>query len=145
MESKLRFSRVLAIGGTVLAWLPILAMIILAVSHLIRSGRFMADYLLPAELFLVVLAGAGLLLWAALRAKILVKPIAWGAVVLVAALLLSQGAAVVTGLASGEHEFTGWRMIVTLSLLILYELAVVYLGVIGITLISKLRLGEISE
>lgn len=120
-------------------------MIALAVSHLIRSGQFMADYLLPAELFLVVLAGAGLLLWAALRLKIMVKPIAWGCAILLAALVLTQIAAVATGLASGEYGFEGWRMYLTGGLMILYDLAVIFLGIIGIFFISKLRPGGLRQ
>ncbi|MEL7591776.1 MAG: hypothetical protein AAGU17_10855 [Anaerolineaceae bacterium] len=59
MENKSRFSRVSAIGGTILVWLPVAAMVIQSASHLIRNGQFMPDYLHPAELFLVVLAGEG--------------------------------------------------------------------------------------
>lgn len=141
MDQKLRFSRVLAIAGTVLAWLPIAAMIVLAVSHFIRSGRFMADYLLPGELFLVVLAGAGLLLWSALRAKTLVRLIIWAVALVIALLIFTQLAAVITGLASGEYEFAGWRMFLAGGLLIMYDLSVIFLGICGIKLISKLRQG----
>lgn len=141
MDQKLRFSRVLAIAGSVLAWLPIAAMIVLAVSHFIRSGRFMADYLLPGELFLVVLAGVGLLLWSALRAKTLVSLIIWAAALVIALLIFTQLAAVITGLASGEYEFTGWRMFLAGGLLIMYDLSVIFLGICGIKLISKLRQG----
>jgi hypothetical protein len=40
-----------------LAWFPILAPIVFAVGSLLRDGRFRFDYLMPAELFPVVLVG----------------------------------------------------------------------------------------
>jgi hypothetical protein len=145
MDNKSRFSRVLAIGGTILVWLPVAAMLVFSVAHLIRSGQFMADYLLPAELFLVVVAGAGLLLWAAIRSKSVIKELIIAIVLGLTGLLLSQGVAVWTGLAHGDTEPTGWPWITVLGLIILYDLAVVFLGIIGIRLISKLSLNITTQ
>ncbi len=138
MDKKRGLTRILAIAGTVLLWFPLIAMVVLAVLHLVRSGQLMADYLIPGELFFVVLAGAALLLWAALRSKILLKPVVWGCVLAVATLVLSQTMAVVTGLASGLNEFSGWRMVLVAGLLILYDLAVLFLAITGIRLITAL-------
>jgi hypothetical protein len=60
-------------------------------------------------------------------------------------LLLSQGVAVWTGLAHGDTEPTGWPWITVLGLIILYDLAVVFLGIIGIRLISKLSLNITTQ
>jgi len=70
-------TKVLAIAGTVLVWLPILAPILFSAAHLIRARRFRFDYLMPAELFLFFIVGAGLLLWAALRARSRRSLIGW--------------------------------------------------------------------
>jgi len=86
----------------------------------------------------VVLAGEALLLWAALRSKILHKPVIWGCILAVALLVLSQGLAVVTGLASGANEFAGWRAALVSGLLILYDLAVLFLAITGVRLINLL-------
>ena len=138
MTRKSGLTVFLAITGTVLLWFPLVAMVVLATLHLARSGQLMADYLIPGELFFVVLAGEALLLWAALRSKILVKPVIWGCVLAVAMLVLGQGLAVVTGLASGANEFAGWRAVLVAGLLILYDLAVLFLAITGVRLINLL-------
>jgi hypothetical protein len=69
MEKKNVFTKILAITGTVLVCLPILAPILLSVIFLIADGEFLFDYLMPAELFPVAMAGGVLLLWAAIREK----------------------------------------------------------------------------
>jgi len=138
MDKKRGLTRILVFAGTVLLWFPLAAMVVLAVLHLARSGQLMADYLIPGELFYVVLAGAALLLWAALRSRILLKPVVWGCVLAVAALVLSQTLAVVTGLASGLNEFSGWRMVLVAGLLILYDLTVLFLAITGIRMINAL-------
>ncbi len=43
-------TRILAIFGTVLVWLPVLAPIVLALVALFRVGRFLFDYLMPSSL-----------------------------------------------------------------------------------------------
>jgi len=138
MEKKNGLTVFLAIAGTVLLWFPLVAMVVLATLHLARSGQLMADYLIPGELFFVVLSGAALLLWAALRSKILLKPVIWGCILAVALLVLSQGLAVVTGLATGANEFAGWRAALVAGLLILYDLVVLFLAITGVRLSTLL-------
>ncbi len=67
MDNKHIFTKILALAGTILAWLPVAAPILFSGARLGRGGMFHIDYLMPAELFPLVLAGGGLLLWAALR------------------------------------------------------------------------------
>jgi hypothetical protein len=69
MARKGLFTKILAITGTVFVWLPILAPVIFSVMFFTRSRMLRMDYLMPAELFPLVMAGGGLLLWAALRAR----------------------------------------------------------------------------
>ena len=69
MEKKGSLTKTLAVVGTVLVWIPVLAPILFAAASLIQAGMFRFDYLMPAELFPVALVGGGLLLWAALRAR----------------------------------------------------------------------------
>lgn len=87
------------------------------------------DYLMPAELFPLALAGGLLLLWAALRARTGVGRVAWSLGIAVGAMAGSQVLAVVTGLASGAREAVGWRLVLVIAGLALYILA---LGVIGV-------------
>jgi hypothetical protein len=70
MPPKSSLTKILAAAGTVLAWLPLVTPILFSALRFARSGRFLFDYLMPAELFLAALLGAGLLVWAASRAAV---------------------------------------------------------------------------
>jgi hypothetical protein len=91
----------------------------------------------PAELFPAALAGGGLLLWAALRARSRRRLIGWGLGIAVGLLVGGQVLAVVTGLASGEAGPAGWWTIVLASI-VAYSLAVVAMGVGGVLLLRDL-------
>ena len=104
------FIKILATIGTVLVWFPILAPILLSLVALIKQDMFLFDYLMPAELFPVVLLGGGMLLWAALKVRSRRGLIGWGLGVAVVLLVGGQLLAVVTGLASGETVPAGWRV-----------------------------------
>ncbi|MBN2677596.1 MAG: hypothetical protein JXR32_05965 [Anaerolineaceae bacterium] len=136
MEKKDLFTKILAITGFVLVWLTILAPVFFAIMSLVRGGGFRFDYLMPAELFIGVLAGGFLLLWAALRARSHVKWISWALILAVLMLVGGQSLAVVTGLADGTSG-EGWFPVV-LGMIVLYDLLVVALGVGGWCLIREL-------
>ena len=131
-------TKILAIAGTVLVWLPILAPVVLSTVVLIADREFLFDYLMPAELFPLVLVGGGLLLWAALRMHTHVKFIAWTLGSAVGLLVFSQGLAVLTGLANGRVARGGWQEILVTVLIGGYALAVVGLGISGILLLRDL-------
>jgi len=138
MEKKNAFTKILAIVGTVLVWFPILAPVLLSLILFIGEGRFLLDYLMPAELFPFALAGAILLLWAGLRARSHWKLIAWGLGIAAALLVGSQALAVVTGLASGATEPVGVWWILVLASLAIFTLGLVTIGVGGILLLRDL-------
>jgi hypothetical protein len=137
MAKKDIFTKILAITGLILVWLTILAPVILAIVSLIGGGGFRFDYLLPAELFIAALAGGFLLLWAALRARSLVKWVSWALILAVLILVGSQTLAVVTGLAEGKPAGEGWFQLV-LGMIALYDLLLVALGVGGWSLTRAL-------
>lgn len=138
MINKSGFTKFLAIAGTVLVSLPILAPIVFSVIFLVKEGRFLFDFLMPAELFPSVLAGSVLLIWAAIRARSFRNLIIWIAVVGVVMLFGSQGLAIASGLAHGETAPAGiwWALVV--GMLVLYDLAVLAVGVCGILLTKNL-------
>ena len=138
MEKKGVLSKVLAIVGTVLVWLPILAPVLLSVVLVITEREFRFDYLMPAELFPATLVGGGLLIWAALRAHSRRRLIGWGLGIAVGLLVGGQVLAVVTGLASGETEPTGWWWALVLASIVVYSLALVMIGVGGVLLLRDL-------
>ena len=78
MERKDVPTKIIAFAGTLLVWFPILAPVVISVARFVSDRRFRFDYLIPAELFPLALAGGGLLLWAALRVHSRQKLIALG-------------------------------------------------------------------
>ena len=99
---------------------------------------FRFDYLMPAELFPVALAGGCLLLWAALRARArrgLIGGSLGGAVILPVA---GQALASSQAWPRAETEPTGWPWALVLASLALYVLALVVLGVGGVLLLRDL-------
>ena len=145
MDKQRRLTWWVALVATILLWFPIAAMVVLSLTRLIMTGSLiyndilMVDYLIPAEIFPMVAVGALLLLWTAIRSKKMLIEVIVGSVLGLIGLLLGQAMAVWTGLAHGETEPSGWPWITVLGLIILYDLAVVFLGITGIRLITRLR------
>ena len=138
MEKQGVLTRILAVVGTVLVWLPILAPLIFSVILLLQEGRFLFDYLMPAELFPSILLGGVLLIWAALRAHSHGKLIGGSLLLAVALLVAGQVLAVATGLASGETQPVGWPWALVLGSLIFFLLAILGVGVGGVLLLRDL-------
>ena len=129
MKTKTLWTKVLAVAGTVLLWLPIAATLITAIIGSISARSFLFDYLMPAELFPLAFVGAGLLLWASFRAKLLVRPISWGLDAVIGLPVAAQLIAIFTG---------GWQEILVTTLIGLYGLAIIATGILGIQLCQKL-------
>jgi hypothetical protein len=138
MARQKTLTRILALLGTIAVWLPILFMLLTGAVISIRSGQLRMDYLMPAELFPLIIVGGGLLVFAAHRAALRCRVVDSSLIVAVAALVLTQALAVATGLASGAAPAEGWRFILVIGLLAIYDLAVVALGVGGILLLRDL-------
>lgn len=138
MNQKNTLAKILAISGTVLVWLPVLAPLFFAIIAWFGMRRLHFDYLIPAELFPAVLVGGGVLLWAALRSRLHVKWIAWSFGSAVGVLVIGQVIAIVTGIASGRIEPIGLPWAAVVASLALYVLAVILLGVGGILLLRAL-------
>jgi len=138
MNNKTIVTRVLAIAGTMLVWIPILFMIVTSVVGSIASGRFLCDFLIPAELFMVELVGAVLLFWAAYRSRVCLKAVGWNCGALILLLFGGMMIAQVSGLASGAAEPKGILFIITIGAFILYTASVVLLGIAGIALVRGL-------
>lgn len=138
LGKKNTFTKVLAVVGTALVWFPVVFTLAIAAISSIPDRVLRFDYLLPAELFPVVLVGSLLLLWAALRARSHQKIIALGLGAMLVFLIGGQAIAVFTDLASGAAEATGWPWALVLASLVLYSLALMATGVAGVMLVKKL-------
>lgn len=145
MGKRDTLTRILAWVGTVLAWFPILAPILLSAFVLAGSGIVRFDYLMPAELFLVALAGGGLLLWAAARARWRRGLFGWGLGVAIGSLVGGQARAVATGLASGRTEPSGIWWTLALGSIAVYSLALAVISIGGLTLLRALYAADGSS
>lgn len=125
--------------GTVLVSLPIFAPILFTVLAFLHGGGLHFDYLMPAELFMFILTGGMVLIWAALRKQLYSKQLIWGVVAAIAALAGSQSLAVASGLASGAREASGVWWISVLALLGIYICACVWIWVHGVRLLRSLH------
>ncbi|HOI36112.1 MAG TPA: hypothetical protein PLF11_01875 [Bacillota bacterium] len=142
MDRRGVLTRLLAIVGTVLVWIPILFTVLTSIVGTISSRVFRFDYLMPAELFPVAFVGALLLLWAALRARSHQQLIGWGLGGAVVFLGGGQLYAVASGLASGAIEPTGWPWALVIASIALYSLALIEMGIAGILLVRTVHLPQ---
>lgn len=132
-------TRLLAIAGVVLCWGPLLVALLLSLWHLVSTGKVLFDYLLPAELYVVAIPGGVLVLVAALLAARRRVAAAVALVLAVGGLVGSQATAMATGLASGAVAAEGWPWLLVNALVIVYLLALLALGIIGVLLLRGLR------
>ncbi len=128
----------LAVVGTALVWIPVLAPLLLSVAHGIAGKVLRFDYLMPAELFPLALGGGGILFWVTIRVHSHKRMVGSALAIAVFLLVGGQVLAVVTGLASGTIEPSGWRWALVLTTLAGYSLAVVALGIGGLLLVREL-------
>ena len=141
MDQKPVLTKILAITGTILVWLTLLAPVIFWLLFSLRRRVFSLehfDYLMPAELFPVVLVGGALLVWAALRARKYIKLVAGGLSLAIVALFSVQALAVLTGLAHGDTQPGGWEWALVMGMLVIYILALLLLGIAGVLLLRAL-------
>ena len=138
MEKGARFTRILAIIGSMLLWLPLAAPVVFALAYFFGSGKLMLDFLLPFEVFPLVLLGSGMLIWAAFRSKLRIKHIVWAFAAAILLMALGLVLAQVSGLASGRIEPGGtWNKLV-MALLVAADIALVVTAVGGILLVREL-------
>lgn len=126
--------RALVVLGTLLAWFPIAATVLLSAIGTIADRTLRFDFLIPAELFPFFAVGGLLLSVAAVRLARRRWTVVGGTTAAVAALVATQGLAVVTGLAHGDVEPAGWRLALVMGALVLYTAAVVVTAVGGVQL-----------
>jgi hypothetical protein len=138
MDRTGALTKTLATAGTLLAWFPILATVLITVIGSVGDRGFRFDYLIPAELFPAAFAGGLLLLWAALRARSRRGLIGWGMGAMLVLLFGGQALAVATGLATGGTEPVGWPWVLVVASIAGYTLALVELGCAGLLLVRDL-------
>ena len=138
MSKAAALTKVLAVLGTNLVWLPLWTTVLFSLFFFLAEHQLRVDYLIPAELFAFALLGGALLIWAAMRARSRTRLIAWTSGLALTLFAAGQVVAMVTGLASGETEPGGWQQAIVLGSLAGYTLALAATGVAGILLLRDL-------
>lgn len=127
-------TRVLAVTGTAAVGVPLAAPLFLALALMAAGNLPIVDFLVPGELFPVVLGGATVLV---VTAILLGRWQVWAFALTAAAMILFAGvniAAAATGLASGAYPGEGWRLAIVLVVYGGYVAAALALFVFGILL-----------
>jgi hypothetical protein len=138
MINKIRLSKVLAVVGTILVWLPIIMPLMLSAIQLLVTGEFLIDFLMPAELFPVALVGSLLVLAAAVLTRSYRAVIGGSLGTALIMLVGSQALAVATGLASGAREASGWRLVLVLVVFAMFVVALIITAIGGLFLTRSL-------
>jgi hypothetical protein len=131
------WARILAVSGTVLTGLPLVAPVLLAIGAVVRGALPRLDYLMPGELVALVLAGATALVAAAVLGRRAQGATAICLALIVLLFVLVGVAADATGLASGATRAEGWPLLFVGGVYALYVLAVVAETFIGVLLCRR--------
>ena len=126
-------------AGIVLTGVPVLLMLVTGVIGSAASGQPRLDVFLPAELSLLTFPGMILMALAAIKQRVYARLSAGLPVTAAAALILCQGVAVLSGIASGLREAKGPLMALLIGLLLLFDLAAAAAPVVGILSVRRLR------
>lgn len=126
--------------GVVLSAVPVLLMLVTGLVGSAVSGQLHMDLFLPAELSLLTFPGMILMAVAAVKQRVYPRLSAALPVVAAAALLLCQGVALLSGIASGLRDPQGPLLSVLTGLLLLFDLASIAAPVVG--LLAAQRLGR---
>lgn len=131
MKRSDAFTKALALAGTLVVLVPIAAPIFFSAASLIQGEGFRFDWLMPAELGIVALAGGVLVVIAALRAHSRRLMIGVTAGIAAAAPVAGGFVATLTGLANGDVEPGGWESALVVAFFALFAAALIALGVEG--------------
>lgn len=131
-------AKTLAIIGTVLVVLPLLAPLALSLQSIGRPGGYQLDYLMPFEVYPVTLVGVALLVWASFRAH--ARKGAMGVAIgsMIGGLVLGAVAAQVTGIAQSAERLEAWKYVLTAGLFGVSGLAQIALVGVGCMLVRDL-------
>lgn len=128
-------TKTMALVGTVLVALPLVAPFLLGIGSIGSPRGFGIDYLLPFEVYFVTLVGMALVLGAALRARDRRAAVGTCIAVMLGGVLLGAASATLTGIADSEETLETWRYVVTAGFGVLSLIGQAALVVVGSLLV----------
>lgn len=126
----------LAIIGTALVILPLLAPFILGLAAMGTLGGFRLDYLMPFEIYPVTLVGVGLLVWASFQAHARKAAVGIAVAGMIGGIILASISAQATGIANSVERLEMWKYVLTSALAAISLASQLGLAVIG-TLLTR--------
>lgn len=138
MKNKILISKIISIIGTTLVWIPIIAPIFFTLILLFTRKILVFDFLMPMELFFLIIIGAILLIVSSIIMKYNWKIIGISFIVIISMFIIPQVIAVLTGVASGAAKMTTMMYIILLTFVLIYITFLVILGISAISLTKKL-------
>lgn len=132
------FTKTLAIVGTTLVALPLVAPLLLGLGSIGSPRGFGIDYLMPFEAYPVTIIGIVLVLGAAFRARDRRGPAGICIAIMLGGILLGGAAAKLTGIADSVETLETWRYVVTAAFGVLSLLGQAGLVVIGSMIVRDL-------
>ncbi len=142
MGNKGVMTKILAIIGTVLIWVPLLMMLVIAGLGYLQSGQFTLDYFLPEQILPLSLAallvGGIFLLWAAIRARSRRAVIGIGLLIALILIISSNVVAITSGLAAGQSSTASPAYYTAVGGIIGFDILLIVIGNAGIGLIRDL-------
>ena len=132
MDKQMLLIRMLTICGTLMIWFPIL---VTPIFSAFLNGLTNIDYLLPGQMFIVVFLGTAMLAGAARWLRISAKPLLIAAGTAFGILFLGQLFTTVSTRVMGIVTTGSTTLKILHGSVMLYDLAIVVLGVMGILMI----------
>lgn len=126
-------------AGIALSAAPVLLMLGAGIIGSAASGQLRMDVFLPAELFFLTFPGMVLMALAAAKQRVYARLSAALPAAAAAALILCQGLALLSGVATGAREAKGPLMAALIGLLLLFDLAAAAAPVVGLLSVRRLR------
>jgi hypothetical protein len=142
MGKRDTIARILAIIGTILVALPLVAPLLFSLRWIGSPVGYRLDYLMPFEIYPVTLVGAALLVWASLRMHARRGAVGIAISVMLGSLVLSAIAAQVTGIAQSVERLETWKYVLTAGLGGISLLVQVALIVVGCLLVRDLSAAQ---
>ena len=132
------FLIIMAIFGSFLSLLPSFLTIIVSLAHFVKSGKFLFDYLIPAELFPAPMTGAFLIAMAALMEQLNIKRLSSAFITMIVSLATALGIAYFSGMSSGARAAQGLPFIAAVVFIALYSISTIWVGYEGVRIARKL-------
>ncbi|MBU4556879.1 MAG: hypothetical protein KJ747_08420 [Actinobacteria bacterium] len=131
MKKRRERTRILALIGTVLVALPLLAPFVFGLLRVGSPRGFVLDYLMPFEVYPVTLVGVVLLLWATIRAHVRKGAATVAVTGMIGGLVLGSVAAEATGIAQSVERLEAWKYALTGAMFAVSVLAQIALVAVG--------------